>query len=30
MENKIYILDSNVFIWFFYEDDSLHDLAQKY
>lgn len=29
MENKIYILDSNVFIWFFYEDDSLHDLALK-
>lgn len=24
---KIYVLDSNVFIWAFYEDDSLHELS---
>lgn len=27
VENKIYILDSNIFIWAFYEDDSLHELS---
>lgn len=25
MENKIFILDSNVFVWAFYEWDSLHN-----
>jgi len=27
MENKRYVIDSNVFIWAFFEDDSLHDLS---
>lgn len=27
MENNIYVLDSNVFVWAFYEDDSLHELS---
>ena len=27
--NKIYVLDSNIFIWAFYENDSLHELSIK-
>jgi len=26
---KVYVLDSNIFIWAFYEDDSLHELSIK-
>lgn len=26
---KVYVLDSNVFVWAFYEDDSLHELSIK-
>ncbi len=26
---KAYVLDSNIFVWAFYEDDSLHELSIK-